>query len=83
MAVNFPTHSSVDPVIDNYAADGDAVQQQAFASFRQLLQGNPTPGQVAAGVAKLGISLETAAKIMSACGKAKDFIESVYQAARV
>lgn len=83
MAVNFPTHSSVTPVIDNYAAAGDAVQQAAFDAFGQLLAGNPTPGQVASGVAKLGISLETAAKIMSACGKAKDFIEQVYQAARV
>lgn len=83
MAVNFPTHSSVDPMIDQYTNFGDQVQNQAFQNFFALLQGNPTPGQVAAGVAKLGISLETAAKIMSAAGKTKDFIEKVYDAARV
>ncbi|WP_275271085.1 hypothetical protein [Limnobacter sp. P1] len=83
MAVNFPTHSSVTPQIDLFAQFGDEVQQGALDSFYQLLQGNPTPGQVAAAVAQLGISLETAAKIMSACGKTKDFIENVYQAARM
>ncbi|WP_334118548.1 hypothetical protein [Limnobacter sp.] len=79
----FPTHSSVTPFIDEYAAFGDEVQAAAFQTFYDLLQGDPTPGEVAAAVAKLGISLETAAKIMSACGKAKDFIEKVYDAARM
>lgn len=83
MAVNFPTHSSVDPMIDQYTNFGDQVQNEAFQNFYALLQGNPTPGQVAAGVAKLGISLETAAKIMSAAGKTKDFIEKVYDNARM
>jgi anthranilate phosphoribosyltransferase len=83
MAVNFPTHSSVTPMIDQYTDFGDQVQEEAFQSFYDLLQGDPTPGEVAAGVAKLGISLETAAKIMSAAGKTKDFIEKVYDAARM
>jgi len=77
-------NSSVSANINAFADAGDDMQDAALEAFLGVINGDPppTPGQVAAAVAEMGISLDTAAKILSACGKTAEYVKDVLQAAR-
>lgn len=77
-------NSSVSADIYGFADAGDEMQDAALDTFLGIINGEPppTPGEVAAAVAEMGISLDTAAKILSACGKTAEYVKDVLQAAR-
>ena len=77
-------NSSVSASINAFANAGDDMQEAALTEFLATINANPppTPGEVAAAVAEMGISLDTAAKILSACGKSAEYVKDVLQAAR-
>ncbi|HEX4878571.1 MAG TPA: hypothetical protein VFV39_01895 [Limnobacter sp.] len=82
MAAFMVSQSALDGLLIEIAEAGDDMTEEALNDFLEVLEGNPTPGQVAHAAATLGINLDTAAKIMQACGKTAEFINQVYQAAR-